>query len=213
NVSRTRGPKMEETEWSALPVRGGKTGFPGRHVPLPAAPHRGESRIQIAAVDPELVREVRGAHIRLALAILAVAGGAVVGKDFLAGPGLVRGRIAGAGVRETSHIGDDVLDVSAGKHAVAAEGEHLRASAVGVGGVDPDPDRLGDRLRRAAPQPGSGRQVGKSLAALGVAPMTDGALVAEERAAGLADDRHQLGVALDFGKVRLLDAGHPGGTI
>src|SRR5262245_29325297 len=76
-------------------------------------------------------------------------------------------------------------------------------------GVDPDPDRLGDRFRLAAPQPGCGGEVRESLAALGVAPVTGRAIVAEQRAARLAYELHQARVALYVSKARLLDAVRP----
>src|SRR5262245_39938030 len=157
-------------------------------MPLPAAPDRGEDRLQIAAIDPELVREVRRAEVRVALAGRAMAGGAVLGKDGLAGFDPVCRCLVCRRTRQGSYIGDDVLDVGAGENPVAAEANHLGVPGIGMGGIDADPYRFGDRFRSAAPQPRVRGEARKAFAALGFAAMAGRAVIAEQGAAGLPDE-------------------------
>src|SRR3546814_8379210 len=108
-------------------------------------------RLPVAPVDPEIVRQVGRAHLDAAPPAVAVADGAVVRVDLLAGFDGTRFHIRGWRLRERLDIGDDVQDALAVDHLVAPESHHLADAGLRAAGIDADPDRLGDRLRIAAP--------------------------------------------------------------
>src|SRR5262245_46520790 len=66
-----------------------------------------------------------------------------------------------------------------------------------MGRIDADANSFGDGFRIAAPQPGSRCEVWKPFAALCIETMAGRAVIAEQRAAGLAHDCHQLWIALN----------------
>ncbi len=76
-------------------------------------------------------------------------------------------------------------------------------------GIDADPDRLEHRLRGSAPQPRVVDETGEARSAGRLGPVTDGAIVAEERAPRLAHVLHQILVSLDGGKALLFDTIRP----
>src|SRR3546814_4398398 len=88
----------------------------------------------------------------------------------------------------------------------------LRGTAVGMLGVHADADGLEHLGRRPTPQPGTVHEVGKSGSSLGVASVTSGAIVAEQRMSRLTNVLHEGIVGLDGGKFLLFDAPRPDGT-
>src|SRR3546814_11590562 len=72
--------------------------------------------------------------------------------------------------------------------------------------IDTDPQGLGNRLRIAPPQPGTGYEVGVARAAARVDAVAHAAVIAEERLAGLAHDTHEIFIRLHFSEVRCLDS-------
>ena len=168
------------------------TAGPPRSACVPAGrPRRRVDRLLVAAIDPEAVGEVGRADLGIALGVGAVAGGAVRREHCLAGRDRCRpGSVAAAGRQAAAHR----RRRSRSRRAPACRRGRRRASAtpgLGMGRIDADADGLGDRLGRAAPQPRRGREVREALAALGVAAVAGRAIVAEQRAAGLAHGRHQ----------------------
>src|SRR5690349_20144856 len=59
-----------------LDLRGGEPLVPGGHVAFAAAMYGGYDGPDIAAIDPVVVGEVRRTHLRVALGVLSMAGGA-----------------------------------------------------------------------------------------------------------------------------------------
>ena len=57
---------------------------PGRHGAVLGLAHLGYDLGPLAAVEPDLVVESGGPQALIALAVIAMAGGAIVGKDLLA---------------------------------------------------------------------------------------------------------------------------------
>ena len=102
---------------------------------------------------------------------------------------------------------------AARQYLVASEGGHLRGAAIGVGRIDPDPDRLGKRFRSAAPEPGRCRKIGKASAASRIGAVAGRAIVAEQRATRLTHDRHQLRIGLNAAEAFGLDALRPGAAL
>ncbi len=87
----------------------------------------------VAAVEPDLVGQVGRAEVAVALAVLAVAGGAVLGEELLAGlRPLPR---PPPRPRASDDVVRDLADLLGRQDAVNAEGRHLRVARVGVRGV------------------------------------------------------------------------------
>src|SRR5690606_9451649 len=128
---RLRCAAIDQIERENLAVERGQTALPGRHVALPSAPDGGIDRVRIAAVDPRGIGEVRRSKLGVALAVLAMAGHAIIGEDRLAGLDPRHGHaLDSVGARERADIGDHRLDIAGVEHLVAAERHHLRTAGL-----------------------------------------------------------------------------------
>ena len=145
---------------------------PGGHDALAAVEERRGDRLGILAGDDRGVAEGGRAVREAALAALAVAGGAVLGEE--------RGRRGVVGRRALRQGGDPGGQREALVAGQPVEGRHLRDPGVGVVGVDPDADRLGDGFRIAAPEPVGVAQDREAGAAGSVRSVAGGAVVGEE---------------------------------
>ena len=176
------GPQIDEIEGEdfALHRTGG---FPCRHVPLPAAPDRREDRLRVAAVDPDIVGQVGRTDSMLALAVLAVAGGAIGGER----PPLPASRLCAG-------IASPPRDWTRSGHKRRRSRRRPRGSIwsrpkasicddprVGMGGVDADPDGLGDRLGSPPHSQDAVVRFGKPLPPLASRAVAGRAIVAEQR--------------------------------
>src|SRR5581483_4682253 len=114
---------------------------PGRHDAATSVADAIHDGRLVGRIEPDRVGEIGRAELAIALAVLAMASGAVVGEDLLAGGNVgARGNEAGQRAYEIGDRGDlRVLE-----HAVAAEGRHAadasfvvaRARAMGDGKRD-----------------------------------------------------------------------------
>src|SRR3546814_15690411 len=100
------------------------------------------------------------------MAVVTVAGRAVFGEDLGAGGNRVRICAFGyARIGQRPDIGHDILDCLSVQHLVTSKSRHLAEPRFGMVRIDTDSQGLGNRLRIAAPQPGTGYEVGVARAA------------------------------------------------
>ena len=170
----------------------------------------GANRVGVAAIDPERVGEVGRAGIGHALGVLAVAAGAVVGKQLCAGRKLIRAGDRGdLGLRQRAHVVGEARDVGALQHLVPPECQHLRHPRLRMGRVDADAQRLEQCLLVAAPEPRRLHEVGEAWSAGGATAVADRAIVTEQPVPGFAHDPHQLRVLPDLAEALRRDLLRP----
>ena len=140
-----------------------------------------DDALQAPAIDPAVVGKVRRAEFGIAPGVFAMTGHAGRLEHFAAPGHLVDvfcgryGRIA-----ERADIGCDVDDLLAVEHLVAAECRHLADAGLRMAGIHADGQGLRNRLRPAAPDPVVVGEVGIVFAALAVASVAGGAVVAKQ---------------------------------
>src|SRR6185503_9241262 len=155
---------------------------PGRHHPAATLAYGFDQRGAAAAVEPGLVRQVRGTERGIALAVGSMAGNAVGREQFLAAG---RAQLVVYTTRKRGHIVGQI------GRALVTENfpprRHHRIAPVGDGG--------NDRVRISAIEPVAIGKIGISLAAARVGCVALRAIVQEQPLAHLA----RLRVASDLG--------------
>src|SRR3546814_18964305 len=114
-----------------------------------------------------------------------------------------------AWIGQLPYIGHDIRDCLTVQHLVTTESRHLAEPRFGMVRIDTDPPGLGNRLRIAPPQPGTGYEVGVARAAARVDAVAHAAVIAAERLAGLAHAPHAIFISLHFTEVRFLVSVYP----
>ena len=165
-------PQIDEIEREDLALERRQPAFPGRHVALPPAHTSCMIASAIAAVDPELVGQVRAPE----LACCPCRPRRGRRRSWRRRPPCRPStsprlcRFAAGWIGERSTRPRHSRSRSRWQHLVAPEGRHLRDAAVRMRRVDADPDGLGNRLRVAAPEPDVVVRSGKPWPPLRVRP-------------------------------------------
>src|SRR5579875_135361 len=151
---------------------------PGRHAAVARVGDRLDNRLLLAAVEPDTVVELLGADLDIALALVAVAGGAILREDL--GAAARRHGIGGL-PGEGQHVFRDVVDLLGLEDVVDAEARHRRLTRARIRVADAEGDRLVDVVEIAAPKPIVIGEIGEALRPGAAWAMAGYAVVRESR--------------------------------
>src|SRR5262249_23148171 len=148
----------------------------------------------IGAVEPDAVDQIWGADLGISLGGVAVAGGAIVGEQLLAGGKIGADRHRQA--RERAYVARDRDDLVALEHGVLAEADHGALAPLGMARADAVGDRLINLIEAAAPQPVVVVEIGIALGSPAAGAVAGRAVVAERRSPLRGGEGEQRRVAL-----------------